>query len=182
MKEIRLHGKGGQGAVMAADMLATAFVKERRYAAAFPMFGFERRGAPVVAFVRFDNRVIRERTQVYHPECLIVMDHRLVSSQPVFNGLKSGGILILNSTRLVDERFHENLTTVGVVDATRVGLEEIGASVTNTCMIGAFARTTGWLQLDSLLLSLNEFFTGDILEKNRRCVKRGFEEVQILKF
>jgi len=181
MKEVRLHGRGGQGAVMGARLLASALAHEGKYAAAFPMFGFERRGAPVTAFLRIDDKPIREKTQVYHPDCLIVIDPRLIYTQNVFNGLKPQGALVINAIKPEKELYSGDLEVVGFVDATRVGLEEIGAPITNTCMMGAFARTTGWVGLDSILSSLSDSFSGEILERNMRCAKRGFEETKVIK-
>jgi 2-oxoacid:acceptor oxidoreductase gamma subunit (pyruvate/2-ketoisovalerate family) len=182
MKEIRLHGRGGQGAAMASDMLSAAFVKEGKYAANFPMFGFERRGMPVTAFLRFDDRPIREKTQIYAPDCLIIFDPGLWRQPPVYAGLKDDGIMVLNYHTQVKEPPNENIGTIGIVDATGIALQEIGAPITNTCVMGAFAATTGWLGLDSLLLSLEEHFEGAILDKNRRCMERGFKEVQVENF
>lgn len=180
MTEIRLHGRGGQGAVMLARMLAMAFVQEGKYAEAFPMYGVERRGAPVVAFLRVDNKCIREKTQIYHPDCLLVIDSRLIYTQDIFTGLKQGGILVINATKPTRELYSQNVELVGLVDATTVGLEEIGVPITNTSMMGAFARATGWIRLDSILSCLGQYFGGVILEQNRRCAKRGFEETEIL--
>ena len=180
MKEIRLHGRGGQGAVMAAGMLASSLVHGGKYATAVGSFGPERRGAPVMSFLRFDDNPIRQNTRVYHPDCLIVIDPRLAYTTDIFSGLKKAGILVINATKVDKDLYSPDVSIAGVIDATKIGLEEIGAAITNTCMMGAFARTTGWLQLDSLLISLEERFAGKVLEKNIRCVKRGFEEVNVL--
>ncbi len=182
MKEIRLHGRGGQGAALGARVIVTAYVHEGKWASCFPTFGAERRGPPIMAFVRLDDKPVREVTQVYNPDCLIVIDPYLVSLPGIFNGIKPGGILVLNAAKPVTERYHQNLGAIGFVDANKIGLEEIGAPITNTCMLGAFVRATGWLQLDSILFSLKEYFTGGMLEKNIRCVQRGFEETNITKF
>lgn len=181
MKETRLHGRGGQGAVMAAGMLASALVHEGKYATAFPMFGPERRGAPVQSFLCFDDEPIRQRTKIYQPDCLVVIDPRLIYTQDIFSGLKGGGTLVINAPKAAKELYSPNVALAGVVDATRIGLDEIGTAITNTCMMGAFARTTGWVQLDSVLYALQERFSGKILESNMRCAKRGFEEVTVFK-
>jgi len=182
VKEIRLHGRGGQGVVMASEILATAFVAEGKYATAFPAFGTERRGAPVRAFVRLDSSPIRERTQIYHPDCLIFTDPFFRNVSEVYAGLNPGGILVLNSTEAVENSPNENVKIAGAIDATRIALEEIKRPSTNTCLIGAFAAATGWVSLGSLLLALKEFFSGIVLEGNTRCARRGFEEVKITKF
>ena len=179
MKEIRIHGRGGQGAVMAARMLASAFVIEGKYIASFPMYGFERRGAPVVAFTRLDDKPVWEKTQVYNPDCLIVIDPTLFKLSGMFTGLKQEGILIANKSQQFDEKPDKNVHLAGVVNATQIALEEIGRDIPNTCLLGAFAAATKWLNLDSLTAALEQYFKGDILDKNIRSMKRGFNEVTI---
>ena len=182
MKEIRWHGRGGQGAVVGARVLASAFVAEGKWAMALPRFGAERRGAPVVAYTGFDDKPIREKTELYHPECLIVIDPLLIRLVDVFQGVKEGGTLILDKAKPVTEQYHQSLSLIGSVDATKIGLEEIGRQITNSAMLGAFARTTGWLKLDSIISSLEEYFTGDALQKNMKCAVRGYEETTLARF
>jgi 2-oxoacid:acceptor oxidoreductase gamma subunit (pyruvate/2-ketoisovalerate family) len=178
MREIRLHGRGGQGGMAGARMLATAFVREGKWASSFPEFGFERRGAPVRAFVRVDDKPIREKTKVYYPDCMLVIDPLLIQSQNAFEGLKPKGVLVVNGP--TPHTYPDiSLSLIGTVNATKIGLEEVGIAVTNTCMLGAFARATGWVSLDSILMSLGEYFTGDLLKKNVRCARRGFEETVV---
>lgn len=179
MHEIRLHGRGGQGAAMAAEMLATAFVLEGKYAASFPMFGFERRGAPVSSFVRFDFKPIRERTRIYQPDCLVVLDPRMKNSPVVFSGLKQQAVMVLNTPKAATEAFHPNLKIVGSIDATGIAIQEVGLAVTNTCMLGAFAATTRWLTLSSVMETLKVYFSDKLLEQNMRCAERGFHEVKV---
>lgn len=157
MKEVRLHGRGGQGAVIAAEILARAFVDEGKYVASFPLFGAERRGAPVASFLRFDDQPIKEKTQIYHPHCLIVVDPTMRNSPGVYSGLRPGGILVLNSSARPEGKLHENLRTIAVVDATAIALKELGIAVPNTCMMGAFVGATGWLKLESLLRRLKDY-------------------------
>lgn len=178
-KEIRLHGRGGQGAVLAARMLASAFAVEGKSVASFPIYGFERRGMPVIAFTRFDEEPIREKTQIYTPDCIMVIDPTLLSLEALFDGLKPGGVLILNSPKAFTYRPNENLEKAGVINATHVALCEIGRDIPNTCLIGALAATTGWLKLESILKGLGDYFEGDMLQKNIRNVERGFREVEI---
>jgi len=182
MKEIRIHGRGGQGAVTAVRILVAAFVREGKWASGFPAFGMERRGAPVMAFARFDDKPIREKTKVYSPDCIVVIDPRLVSSASLVEGIKPDSILVLNTAEQVKEQPHENIGLIGSVDATKIGLEEVGMAVTNTCMLGAFARATEWIQVPSLFASLGEFFSGDMLKRNRKCVERGFNETECVRF
>ncbi|MFC1942010.1 2-oxoacid:acceptor oxidoreductase family protein [Chloroflexota bacterium] len=182
MKEIRLHGRGGQGAVVAARMLASAFVNEGKSVASFPMYGFERRGAPVVAFTRIDDKPIREKTQIYNPDCMVVIDPTLMKLPTLFSGLKPEGILILNSSRSLKNQPNDNLKICGVVDATKIAVDEIGRDIPNTCLLGAFAAATGWLDLQSILNCLGDYLSGDMLTRNLRSTERGFREVEVIKW
>jgi 2-oxoacid:acceptor oxidoreductase gamma subunit (pyruvate/2-ketoisovalerate family) len=181
VKEIRIHGRGGQGAVTAARMLASAFVIEGKYVASFPMYGFERRGAPVQAFTRLDDKPIREKTQVYTPDCMIVIDPTLLKINSLFSGIKPGGILIVNSARF-DTQPDKNLAIAGVIDATKIAVEEIGRDIPNTCLLGAFAATTQWVKLESIIQCLSDYLSGDMLKRNVRSVERGFREVKEIKW
>lgn len=178
-KEIRFHGRGGQGAVLAAKMLASSFAAEGQKVASFPMYGFERRGMPVIAFTRFDKEPIREKTQIYTPDCLMVIDPTLMGLENLFDGLKPGGTLILNSAKPLESPPSKNLKTAGIVNATHIALCEIGRDIPNTCLIGALAATTGWLTLDSVLKGLADYLDGSMLEKNIRNAQRGYNEVEV---
>ncbi len=182
MIEVRFHGRGGQGAVMASRILANAFVRSDRYGASFPMFGFERRGAPVVAFGRFGEEPIREKTQIYNPDILVVLDPSQNTSENVWNGLKSNGIVIMNSKEPFTEKLHPDLKCTGVVDANKISIEEIGMAMPNTSMIGAFAKVTGLLELSTVAEGLGDYFGGDKLKKNITCLERGYEETIITEF
>jgi 2-oxoacid:acceptor oxidoreductase gamma subunit (pyruvate/2-ketoisovalerate family) len=182
VKEIRIHGRGGQGAVMAARMLASAFVAEGKYIASFPMYGFERRGAPVVAFTRVDDKPIREKTQIYNPDCLIVIDPGLLTLPTLFTGLRPDSVFILNSPKKLPQRPNENLKIGGVVDATGIAVQEIGRDIPNTCLLGAFAAATGWVKLESILGALPDYLRGDILQRNLKSAERGYKEVEVIKW
>jgi 2-oxoacid:acceptor oxidoreductase gamma subunit (pyruvate/2-ketoisovalerate family) len=182
VKEIRIHGRGGQGAVLAARMLASAFVAEGKHVASFPMYGFERRGAPVVAFTRVDDKPIREKTQIYNPDCLIVIDPGLLSLPTLFTGIRPEAAFILNSLRKLTARPDENIKIVGVVNATGIAVQEIGRDIPNTCLLGAFAAATGWLQLESILACLPDYLSGDILQRNLKSTERGYREVEVTKW
>lgn len=182
MKEIRIHGRGGQGAVMAARMLASAFVLEGKSVASFPMYGFERRGAPVVAFTRVDDKPIREKTQIYTPDCLIVIDPTLMTLSTLFTGVKPESVFILNSPRKLGKQPDKNVKTGGVVDATQIALDEIGRDIPNTCLLGAFAAASGWLKLQSILDCLPDYLSGEILQRNLKSAERGYREVEVIKW
>ena len=181
MKEIRFHGRGGQGVVIGAEMLAYAFVLEGKYASSFPTFGAERRGAPVAAFLRFDEKPIRETHQIYEPDCIIVLDPFIGKSQDIFNGFKGDGIAIINTPKQTLEHWPAGLNLLGLVDATALALDEIGRAIVNTCMLGVLARVTGWVNLESVIASLDMHFDGALLEKNANLVRRGYETVTISK-
>ena len=180
MIEVRFHGRGGQGSVVASRILANAFVQENKYGSAFPMFGFERRGAPVTAYGRFDDEPVLEKTAIYHPDCLVVLDPTQRDSPSVYDGLKPNGILILNSTMEPKEP-HENLALVAMADATRIAVEEMGLPAPNTGMLGVFAAATGWIKVESILAGLEDYFDGRKLEANKRCVRRGYEETKTIR-
>ena len=180
MKEIRIHGRGGQGAVMGAEMLAYAFVLEKKYASSFPTFGAERRGAPVAAFLRFDDRPIRETHQIYEPECIMVLDPFIARTKAIFDGLKGDGIAVLNTPRKDLEAWPPSLKKLGVVDATALALKELGRAIVNTCMLGVLSRVTGWVSLESIVASLDMNFEGRLRAKNEDLVRRGFDSVKII--
>ena len=179
MIEVRFHGRGGQGAVTASRILANAFVREGKYGASFPMFGFERRGAPVTAFGRFSNTPVREKTQIYNPDILVVLDPSQKKVPAVFQGLVPDGTMVLNDDEKLLEHPSKNLAKIGIVDADGIAIEEIGFAMPNTCIIGAFAAVTGLIDLDPVLESLEDYFQGKKLEANIRCAQRGFKEVEI---
>jgi 2-oxoacid:acceptor oxidoreductase gamma subunit (pyruvate/2-ketoisovalerate family) len=179
MREIRLHGRGGQGAVSAADLIAVASVMDGNYGASFPMYGAERRGAPVVSFVCIDDQPVRQKTQLYHPSCLIVLDSRQRTWPQIYQGVPPGGILVLNYSREFDRQPHAHIGVASVVDATKIALEEIGIPAFNTCMLGAFVATTGWVKIESILAALEKNFSGELLKKNVKTVRRGYQEVKI---
>ena len=163
-------------------MLASAFVREGKSVASFPMYGFERRGAPVVAFTRIDDKPIREKTQIYEPDCLVVIDPGLLTLPTLFTGLKPEGVLILNSPEKLEEQPVKNLKIGGVINATQIAVDEIGRDIPNTCLLGAFAAVTGWLDLKSILSCLGDYLSGDILQTNLRSTERGFREVEVIRW
>jgi len=179
-REIRFHGRGGQGAVLAAKMLASACAAEGKCVASFPMYGFERRGMPVVAFTRFSDEPIREKTQIYTPDCIMVIDPTLLALKNLFDGLKPEGVLILNSAKPMETPPVPELKKAGVINATQVALCEIGRDIPNTCLIGALAKATGWVSLDSVLQGLADYLEGDMLKRNIRNAERGYHEVEVI--
>ena len=163
-------------------MLASSFVTEGKFVASFPMFGFERRGAPVVAFARVDDKPVREKTQIYNPDCMVVIDPSLMKMPALFSGLKPEGILILNSPKILKDRPNDNLKICGVINATQIAIDEIGRDIPNTCILGAFAAATQWLDLESILSGLGNYLSGEILQRNIRSAERGFREVEVIRW
>ncbi|MGO8693959.1 MAG: 2-oxoacid:acceptor oxidoreductase family protein [Rectinemataceae bacterium] len=152
MKEIRLHGRGGMGTVKAAEIIVHSMVSKGGYGNSIPFFGFERQGAPVTAFVRLDERPIRPKTQVYLPDCVIVLDRTLCSAVDVFEGAKPDGILVINTPEAPESiRTPECVRTIAAVDATELSLRLTGKLIPNTAMLGAFVRCTGWVDIDAVV-------------------------------
>ena len=182
MIEIRMLGRGGQGAYVSAEMLAAAFVRAGKYATAFPMFGGERRGAPVNVFVRFDDKPIRLRSQIYFPDCCIITDPILARGPDALKGLKPGGVVVMNLPKTPEARPHQNAGLLAVVDATGIALQETGRPITNTVMLGALIHATGWVELDSICEAFKGYFQDSLLAGNIRCARRGMEESRIVKY
>jgi 2-oxoacid:acceptor oxidoreductase gamma subunit (pyruvate/2-ketoisovalerate family) len=156
--EIRIHGRGGQGAVVASKLLAKAFFGEGHFVQAFPAFGVERRGAPVMAFVRIDETPVRLRCNVYHPDHLIVLDHALTQTVDITDGFKEAGWILLNTRRPPDQFEYAQKFRVAVVDANEIAVRHrLGSRATpvvNTAILGAFARCTGLLKIESVLKAI----------------------------
>ncbi|WP_297056364.1 pyruvate ferredoxin oxidoreductase subunit gamma [Thermosulfurimonas sp.] len=180
MIEVRLHGRGGQGAVTSAELIAVAAINQGKYAQAFPSFGPERRGAPVQAFVRVSEHPIRTREKIYFPDVVLVLDPSLPSIVKVTSGLKEDGWVILNSHKS-EKELREMLGWQGkmaVVDATKIALEELGLPITNTTMLGAFLAATGLVDQGYLEEALEERF-GRLAEKNKKALARAIKEIKI---
>ena len=155
MIEIRFHGRGGQGAVVASKILAVAFFREEKWAQSFPAFGVERRGAPVLAFTRVDEGEVFLRSFIYEPDQLIVLDSTLIDEGGFPAGLKPGGLIVLNSPeppRAYDELRNYRVTTVDAsVIAVQNGLGTAGAPIVNTAILGAFARASGLVKIETVM-------------------------------
>jgi pyruvate ferredoxin oxidoreductase gamma subunit len=177
MREIRWHGRGGQGAVTAAILLGMAAFEEGKYSQAFPFFGVERRGAPVMAYTRIDDRFIRTRQRVYEPDYVVVLDPTLMEAVNVVEGLKDGGMVVINTVSEPEDVELETCAKVFTVDATTIALEELGMPIYNTPMLGAFAKASGLVKLESVIKAVEQRFSGKIAEKNANAIKRTFSEV-----
>ncbi len=177
MIEIRFHGRGGQGAVTSAELLALAAIAEGKYAQAFPSFGPERRGAPVVAFCRLDDHPVRIRANIYEPDIVVVLDSTLLRIVNVAAGLKPTGIVVTNS-RETPEKVKEMLkisNRLAVVDATKIAMESLGVPITNTTMLGSLVKASELLKKESFIHPLKERF-GRIAEKNISAFDRAYHD------
>ncbi len=178
MIEIRIHGRGGQGKVAAAELLSMAAFKDGKYAQAFPSFGAERIGAPVQAFVRIDDKKVRTREDVRTPDYLIVQDSFLMDTVPVLEGLKPDGLIVVNSDRPPEELYIKTTAKVETIPATEIALEIIGRPIPNAVMIGAFCSITGLVSLDSVQEAIMEKFPGKVGENNVAALERAVEIMQ----
>lgn len=180
IREIRIHGRGGQGGVTAAELIARAAYKEGKWVQAFPYFGAERRGAPVKAFARISDDPILIRSQIYNPDYVIVLDESLLEVANVTEGLKKDGIIIIN-TRKKPSEIDLAGYRVATVDATGIALEldllVAGLPVVNTAMVGAFAKATGEIKIESVIESIKEEWRGAIGEKNAKAAVLAYERL-----
>ena len=180
MTEIRWHGRGGQGAVASAEMLAIAAIEEGKSAQAFPSFGPERRGAPVMAFTRVSDEFIYLRTGITEPDVVVVLDPTVMSAVDVTAGLKEGGLVVANTSKGKKGLAEEfNITArLATVNAVKIANEEIGRPITNTTMMGALVRATGLVELDSLAEQIEKRFPS-VAEKNVKAMRRAYEETDL---
>ncbi|UCC93420.1 MAG: pyruvate ferredoxin oxidoreductase subunit gamma [Thermoplasmata archaeon] len=174
MNEIRIHGRGGQGSVTAAELLAQAAFKDGNYSQAFPAFGVERRGAPVQAFCRIDDKKIRTRAQIYFPDIIIVQDSTLLEVVDVFSGLKDDGMAVINTKFEAEDLEIDHSAQIITVDATGLAIEHLGRPITNTVMLGAFAGATGLVNIDSLVEMIRDRFPGEMGEKNVAAIRDAY--------
>jgi pyruvate ferredoxin oxidoreductase gamma subunit len=182
--QVRIHGRGGQGVVTAAELLSVAAFREGRHAQAFPTFGSERTGAPVVSFCRIDDRPIRTREPVAEPDALIVQDPTLLHQVDLFNGLDADAYILINSTRSFDELgigeflsgFRpERLLTVPATDLAR---EHLGRPLPNAVLLGGFAGLSGLISIDSVAAAIRDRFPGKLGDGNIAAARAAFDYVR----
>ncbi|MCK4548615.1 MAG: 2-oxoacid:acceptor oxidoreductase family protein [Candidatus Krumholzibacteria bacterium] len=182
MLEIRTHGRGGQGSVIASEILADAFFHEGKFVQAFPAFGVERRGAPVMAFTRASEGEIRERCQIYEPDHLIVLDRILLSTVNITDGLKEGGWIVINTNMDIEDE-ELGKYRIATIDAAKIALSHrlgsIAAPIVNTSIIGAFAGATGLVGLDAVKKAIKGFVPIK-KEENMQAAEDAFNEVKII--
>jgi pyruvate ferredoxin oxidoreductase gamma subunit len=183
MFQVRIHGRGGQGVVTGAEMLSIAAFLGGRHAQAFPSFGSERTGAPVVAYCRIDDKEIRLREPIMQPDALIIQDPTLLHQVDVFSGLKKDGYILINTTRTFDQLglgefvkgFQpERLLTV---PATELAMKHVGRPVPNVPLLGAFAALGGLITLDAVQAAIGEKFKGAVAQGNMDCAREAYDIV-----
>ncbi len=184
MFQVRIHGRGGQGVVSAAEILSVAAFLEGKHAQAFPSFGSERMGAPVVSYCRIDDRDIRLREPILQPDAVIIQDPTLFHSVDVFQGLSPTGYILFNSTKSGDELgigdFVRDLPAGHVcgVGATELALKHVGRPLPNAALLGGLAAITGWLKLESVEAAIHDKFPGPTGEGNVAAAKAAYERVK----
>ena len=172
MFQVRIHGRGGQGVVTAAELLSVAAFFEDKHSQAFPMFGSERTGAPVVAFCRLSDRPIRLREPIVEPDALIVQDPTLLHQVDLFAGVGRESYILINTSRSLDELGIGDFLSafradrVLAVPATELAREHLGRPLPNAALLGAFSALTGVLAIDSVTAAIRDRFTGRVTDGN----------------
>jgi len=184
MFQVRIHGRGGQGLVTGAEMLSIAAFLEGKHAQAFPSFGSERTGAPVVAFCRIDTKEIRLREPIMAPDALIIQDPTLLQSVDVFQGLKKDGYILLNSGRGFDALgigefvadFRQD--RICCLPATEIAIKHLGRPMPNAVLLGGFAAISGAITLESVHAAIRDKFSGKVADANVAAATDAFETVK----
>ncbi len=178
MYEVRFHGRGGQGAVTAANILAAAAFIEGKDVQAFPIFGVERRGAPVTAFLRMDEETIDIKTQIYEPDAIVVLDSTLLDVVNVAEGLKKNGIVVLNSSRQASE-FKFGDASVFTIDATKIAVDNKLGTITNpivnTAVLGAYSKAVGNVSINAITEAILENAPVK-KDENKKAAQEAYEQ------
>ena len=177
LKEIRFHGRGGDGVVTASELLAIAAFHDKKFGQGFPMFGVERRGAPVQAFTRLNENPINIRSQIYQPDYVIVLDPSLLNVLDCTAGLKENGLLIVNTDKKASQLNLKIKARIECIDATKIALEAIGKPIVNAAILGAFASITKEISVNALEQALKERFASNpaMAEKNIKAIHGVFK-------
>jgi pyruvate ferredoxin oxidoreductase gamma subunit len=187
MFQVRIHGRGGQGVVSGAEMLSVAAFVEGRFAQAFPSFGSERMGAPVMAFCRIDVKEIRLREPVLEPDAVIIQDPTLLHQVDLFKGLHQRGYILINSTRSFCDLglgdFTRGFSQVRLcnVPATEIALKHVGRAVPNVPLLGAFAAVSGQIRIESVVAAIREKFPPALAQKNVAAATEAYALVRATK-
>ncbi len=183
MFQLRIHGRGGQGVVTAAEMTSIAAFEKGSYAQAFPNFGSERTGAPVVSFCRISDKEIRSREPILEPDAVIIQDITLLRQIPVFSGLKENGYILINTNKDLEEldigdliKNHKNIK-IFTIPANEIALKHVGRVVPNVPLLGGLAAASGVVDLESIIKAINQKFSGKIAENNIKAATEAHEIV-----
>lgn len=177
MKEIRMHGRGGQGVVKGAQAIVMSVVDTGGYAHFIPFFGVERKGSPVYGFLRIAAEDIRLKCQVYTPDILMILDDTLLEMKQTFAGLVPGGTVIINTSQMVDSLpLPADIGTLALVDASKIAMTHLDRNIPNTAMLGAFAKITGLVDWPSLQNQIGLMFG----KSNQTAAKEAYHAVQII--
>ena len=179
--EVRWHGRGGQGAWTASELLARAAIHEGKFIQSFPEFGPERMGAPVAAFTRISETPIKIHCAVYSPDVVAVLDPTLLKTVPVTKGINEEAIVIVNSDSDPAEmrkNLKMNNGKVFTLSATEIALKILGRPITNTAMLGGVAKVTGMVKIESIEKVIKERFKNTIAERNTAVIREAYKEVK----
>lgn len=186
MKELRIHGRGGQGSLVFAELLAVALFEERKYSFAFPVLaGGTRRGAPVAAMIRIDDKEVTLTDKVTTPDYIVVQDITIADTVNVYEGLKKGGCVIINSHDKVykaDRKYNlegRDDVKIYMIDANKIAMDAIGRPIVNTALLGAFAKVTGEVSLESIEKTVRSRMDADIADKNIRAARDAYNAIDI---
>lgn len=182
MISVRIHGRGGQGNVTLAELIAMAAFYDGRQVQAFPVFGVERKGSPVTAFAKINDKFIRSREQVYEPDYIIVLDPSLVAIANVLDGAKKDTVVIINSNKLPEQVCPGYTGKVYCVPVLEIALREIGKPLINTAMLGAFAKISGLIKIDAakkaITVHLGEKYDQSLIDKNIEALEAAYDYVK----
>ena len=173
MFQVRVHGRGGQGVVTAAEMLSIAAFLEGKYSQAFPSFGSERMGAPVTAFCRISDKEIRLREPILEPNALIIQDKTVIGTSEALRGVVDNGFVLVNSPEPLDDIGN---VRAKCIDATGIAIEHVGRAIPNAVLLGSFAAMTGIIKIDSVVEAIKTKFSGSIAEKNINAARAAYEK------
>ena len=177
MKEIRLHGRGGQGVVKASQIIVSAAVAGCRQGQFIPFFGVERKGSPVFGYLRLSDQEIRRKTQIYEPDMLVIMDDSLIGLESTYEGLKEGGMIVINSVKSPEElNIPAQAGDVAIVDATGISEKYFGRNIPNTAMLGAFLKATGLVDEELMYEAIEAAFGG----RNVEAAKEAYDSVVVI--
>ena len=180
MSEIRLHGRGGQGVVVAAEVMSNAMMRKGRYCSVFPSFGIERRGTAVIAFARVSDTPVREKSKCYHPDILMVFDPSLLSKPETFAGFRTGGTIVACGTD-VNEVLASGVKPgkIVMVDGLKIAFETIKKNITNMVMLGTLAKACDLVELDDLKAAMAAGLGKGMAAKNEPAMQRGYDEAVV---